>query len=84
MNSPDPVKLEERLREAFPELTDDDFGYHHTDLYVRHSIAVWRWLKTHYAFHANCSVFVSLATDERWIDIPFAGNWPVPRKETTQ
>ena len=69
-------ELEQRLREAFPTLTDDDFGYHATDLYVRWTPEVRDWLRKNYEWDKNISTFTSQIDKKLWLDIPFAGYWP--------
>ncbi len=74
--------LEKRLREAFPNLTDNDFGYHATDLYVVAYPEVRAWLKDNYEYYCNITSFIGEGEPD-WnghkrlcLDIPFAGNWP--------
>ncbi len=69
-------ELERQLREAFPDLTDDDFGYHATDLYVRWSAPVREWLRKNYRWNSNITGFTSQLDGKPWLDIPFAGYWP--------
>jgi len=63
-------------------LADSDFDYHASDLYVRWSPEVEKWLKTHYEFYSNIERFYSNALSEPdgisrlWFDIPFAGKTP--------
>ena len=77
------MKLHDRLKEAIPELTEEDFGYYATDLYVVAYPKVKEWLKDNYAFWSNVTMFRSQAGSD-WngagrlcFDIPFAGNWGV-------
>lgn len=78
-------ELERQLREAFPQLTDEDFDYHATDLYVRARPDVVKWLVNNYQFWKNITRFRCPVSDpelnaigvrELWLDIPFAGYWP--------
>ena len=76
-------ELQQRLQDAFPELTDDHFAYHETYLYVVHLPRVSQWLKDNYLHYANVTLFMSQA-DSRWagagrlcFDIPFAGKWGI-------
>ena len=75
-------ELQQRLQAAFPALTDDQFSYHETDLYVVALPGVREWLKENYKFYSNIETFTSQAgsnwagAGKRCLDIPFAGNWP--------
>jgi hypothetical protein len=71
------MNLEQQLREAFPDLGDDSFGYHATDLQVLYRLDVWEWLRKNYKFFTNITVFKGSGPWENkiGIDIPFAGNW---------
>jgi hypothetical protein len=62
--------LKEQLREEC-NLTEDDFGSHASDLYVKHSEAVEKWLKSNYEFYKSCVKFRSQIDRELWFDIPF-------------
>ena len=76
--------LQQQLECAFPELNENDFAYHHTDLYVRCTPQVEAWLEEYYDFSCNITTFdvplkgelANLGVVERWLDIPFAGPWP--------
>jgi hypothetical protein len=73
--------LKSRLMAAIPELTEQDFGYHATDLYVRCYPVVLQWLYRNYEFYKQISTFVG-AKGSDWegklaIEIPFAGRDPV-------
>lgn len=75
--------LETKLREAFPQLTDADFGHHATDLYVVAYPFVLEWLETNYEHFGNIKAFKG---EGDWngagticLDIPFAGTWPQER-----
>jgi hypothetical protein len=74
MNKP----LEQRLREAFPSLTDADFGHHSSDLYVVAHPGVWEWLQKNHTHPNQITTFPGSGdwTGKTGIDIPFAGNWP--------
>lgn len=73
--------LEQKLRNQFPNLTDDDFGYQATDLYVVWKPDIEKWLKDNYEFYKNTTKFMG-AKHSNWkgagqlcIDIPFQGYW---------
>lgn len=59
-------------------LTDADFAYHESDLYVVETPAVWEWLRANYAYNSQCRAFNSQegsgwnGAGKRGIDIPFA------------
>jgi len=72
-------ELQEQLQAALG-LSDDDFGYHATDLYVLDKPGVREWLKKNYEFYSNIQSFVGneghpTFGGQRALDIPFAGNW---------
>jgi hypothetical protein len=73
--------LKNRLMAAIPSLTDADFAFHATDLYVVASPEVENWLENNYEFWLNVSTFMSQpgsnwnGAGKRCFDIPFAGNW---------
>ncbi len=72
-------ELQQQLQTAIPTLTDDDFYYHETDLYVLNKAGVNDWLRANYKFYSNIQRFVG-ATGSPWaglqcLDIPFAGKW---------
>lgn len=76
-------ELQQRLQDAFPELTDDHFAYHETDLYVVALPGVRKWLRENYLHYANVTLFMS-QPGSRWdgagrmcFDIPFAGKWEI-------
>ena len=73
-------ELQSRLQAAL-NLSDSDFAYHATDLYVVKKPLVMEWLKDNYEHFSNVTPFVSQA-GSNWngagkicLDIPFAGNW---------
>lgn len=75
------MSLEQQLRKEFPWLTDRDFGYHATDLYVVYYPKIDEWLRDNYQWYCNTRKFYSNPTDD-WngsgkccLDIPFAGKW---------
>jgi len=77
MNKPE---LQTRMQAELP-LTDSDFAYHATDLYVVYSPLTMAWLRDNYTFFKNILPFVS-QKGSNWngagkvcLDIPFAGNW---------
>lgn len=53
-------------------LTDDHFGSHESDLYVRALPKVREYLKENYSFWSNVTMFKSNIDGETWLDIPFA------------
>lgn len=72
-------ELQQQLQDALG-LTDDDFAYHATDLYVLDKPGVRAWLKANYRWYSNITSFVG-AKGSSWegkpcLDIPFAGHWP--------
>ena len=74
--------LEQQLREAFPWLTDRDFGYHATDLYVVSYPEVDQWLRKNYQWYCNVTRFIGNPEADDWngankrcLEIPFAGEW---------
>lgn len=74
-------ELKKELMKSLPELTEDDFAYHATDLYVVGYMNVVNWLKKNYRHYDNITTFVG-QEDSGWngagqtcLDIPFAGNW---------
>lgn len=73
-------ELQIRLQKALG-LSEADFAYHATDLYVVKKPLVMEWLKDNYEFFCNVKPFVS-QKGSNWngagkicLDIPFAGNW---------
>ena len=70
--------LEKSLRKAFPFLTDADFGYHATDLYVLFYPDVFAWLKKNHEFPQQILTFEGQGDwqGKTAIEIPFAGKWP--------
>lgn len=77
----DKPELQQRMQKDLG-LSDDDFAYYATDLYVTATPKVIRWLKQNYRHPNNISTFVS-PRDSNWngagrlcLDIPFAGKWP--------
>lgn len=72
-------ELQQRLQDALG-LSDDDFGYHASDLYVLDKPGVWEWLQKNFEFPQNISRFMSNKEcswkGARAIEIPFSGYWP--------
>lgn len=74
-------ELEQQLRQAFSQLTDRDFGYHATDLYVVDYPGIREWLTQNYPFHENVRSFTGQhgsdwnGAGKACLDIPFAGKW---------
>jgi hypothetical protein len=86
MNKPE---LQQRIQDALPQMRDEDFDYHATDLYVRARPGLVRWLIQNYEFWTNVTRFTCKVNDpelqrlgvrELWLDIPFAGYWPNDKK----
>jgi hypothetical protein len=67
--------LQQRLMEAIPALTQNDFSYYATDLYVRSLPVVEKWLKENYEFSRQIEPFKMGIDQDKWLDIPFAGYW---------
>jgi hypothetical protein len=72
--------LQQQLLRANLGLTDKDFGYHATDLYVVAKAGVATWLKANYKWWCNATFFTGNPEATDWngagrqcIDIPFAG-----------
>jgi hypothetical protein len=81
--------LKRMLMASFPDLTDDDFAFYATDLYVVYSQPVMEWLRKNHEFHKTCQVFTS-PKESGWngagqmcIDIPFGGEWVQKRIPST-
>ena len=70
--------LQQQLMEAIPELTQSDFDYYATDLYVRSLPEVEEWLKGNYEHHRQVKPFKCNIDQNKWLDIPFAGYWKTP------
>lgn len=66
------TSLKNQILTAFPNMNDEDFDKHETDLYVRYSPEVDNWLKQNYEFYKNITTFKSNVDNQRWFDIPFA------------
>lgn len=71
--------LQQQLREAFPQLTERDFGTYYTDLYVVAYPFVCEWLASNYEFYSNVTTFKGSPEATNWngagrlcLDIPFA------------
>ena len=72
--------LQQQLLRANLGLTDDDFGYWASDLYVVAKSGVGDWLRKHYEFWCNVRTFTGNPEATDWngagkfcFDIPFAG-----------
>ena len=73
------MSLKQELQKAFPQLTENHFGRHESDLYVVKVSGLLEWLETeHPLFFKNVTEFVS-PHGSRWagegrvcLDIPFA------------
>jgi hypothetical protein len=72
------MTLKEQLKNAFPELTERDFGSWQTDLYVVAYPKVVQWLKDNYQFYTNIQHFIGQkgadwnGAGKSCLDIPFA------------
>ena len=82
-------ELQQQIQNALPQMQDEDFDYHATDLYVRARPGVVQWLIENYEFWANVTLFICKVDDPElqklgvldiWVDIPFAGYWPNDKK----
>jgi len=62
--------MEELLREQFPELTDADFDYHYSDLYVKVLPGLIEFVLAQ-GDHVTASVFTNQQNGETWLDITF-------------
>jgi len=62
--------LEEVLRGKFPELTDADFDYHESDLYVRVIPGLISFVKVQGSLIV-CSTFTNQRNGQLWLDIMF-------------
>ena len=65
------MSLEKELRIKLG-LTDSDFAYHESDLYVRDTPEVRAYLKKNYKFWRNVKGFTCQIEGVLWFDIPFA------------
>lgn len=72
------MTLKQQLMKAIPELTEDDFGNHYSDLYVVAYESVRKWLKQNYQYYNSIRTFMG-NKGARWngdgkicIEIPFA------------
>lgn len=70
-------ELQTKLMAAIPALTDADFDYHASDLYVVAKPGVREWLQ---ANNQSSTVFTAKAghdwAGKHCFDIPFGGYWP--------
>lgn len=64
--------VKQKIQEAFPSMSDDQFDRHESDLYVKYSPELDEWLKKNYEYYGNVTKFRSQIDGETWIDIPFA------------
>jgi len=65
------TEIKKELKLIFP---DAEFDNHESDLYVRYTRCIWKYLDREYMWFDSCSTFISEVDGERWIEIPFA-NW---------
>jgi hypothetical protein len=75
----EPSELKLQLQAALG-LSDDDFGYHATDLYVLDKPGVMDWLKKNYRYPSSIKRFIGNEGHPTFggksaLDIPFAGVW---------
>jgi hypothetical protein len=66
------LPLKDQIRIAFPDMKDSDFDRHETDLYVKWSPDVEKWLRANYEHWSNITRFRSQIDSSTWFDIPFA------------
>ena len=65
------MSVEQELRTNLG-LTDSDFAYHESDLYVRATPEVRAYLKENYQFWSIVTTFKCQIDGLMWFDIPFA------------
>ena len=51
-------ELQQQIQNALPQMQDEDFDYHATDLYVRARPGVVQWLIKNYEFWSNVTLFI--------------------------
>ena len=81
----DNKSLKDKIKEAFPAMTEEDFGRHESDLYVRVVPGLREWLRKNYSHHQNVQGFTSQIDGTPWLDIPFAAwdeRFPVKESES--
>lgn len=70
------TSLKDQIKTAFPNLTDNDFSRHASDLYViDQSGYIRKWLKENYKFYTNVTTFIGNGSSwegKMCLDIPFA------------
>ncbi len=76
-------ELQVKLMRAIPQLTEQDFAYYATDLYVVVYPEVTKWLKENFPFFKNAQAFIGEGANWNGVgklcyDIPFAGYWKKP------
>ncbi len=67
----------QKIMQAFPHLTNDDFHRYESDLYVvDHDGKIRAWLKVNYEFYTNITTFIGEVgtpwAGKHCLDIPFA------------
>ncbi len=62
--------LKEQIMEAFI-ISERHFDNNCSDLYVKKSDEVVKWLAKNYEFYKNINVFVNQLDGNLWLDIPF-------------
>lgn len=68
----DNKSLKDKIKEAFPNLTEDDFGRNSSDLHVRAVPGLREWLQKNYEFPKLVSGFTSQIDGTPWVEIAFA------------
>jgi hypothetical protein len=66
--------IKEQLKKKFNLKEDEDIDTNYSDLYVRYSPEVKKWLDENLDYPQNMEFFTSQIDKTRWIDIPF-GNY---------
>jgi hypothetical protein len=63
------------IKKAFPKMKDDEFDSHESDLYVKWSPEVMKWIENNYEHGKSKSIvstFISDTDKKKWIEINFA------------
>jgi hypothetical protein len=63
------MNVHEELLSVFPSAGIDHWQ---SDLYVRHTPEIWKWLQDNYEHSLACRKFIDNIEGVLWIDIPFA------------
>jgi len=64
------MTLKQQIQNAIPELNNDNFGGHASDLYIRARPIVLQWFFKNYKFFKQCTTFTDYNND-LWIEVPF-------------